>query len=106
MIGAGPRRASAAIAAKDPKNPPAGFRWFELLERSEGYVAYALRSDDVVAEATRLRAADLDASDVVAIDRHSLLWQGGEARRDDGGDGDQGQKRGSFHGALQWFDRP
>jgi catechol 2,3-dioxygenase-like lactoylglutathione lyase family enzyme len=50
------------IAFKEPDRPQP-HRWWSLLTRGEGTVDFALRSDDLVADATRLREAGLVAPD-------------------------------------------
>lgn len=50
------------IAFKEPDRPQP-HRWWSLLARGEGTVDFALRSDDLAADATRLREAGLDAPD-------------------------------------------
>jgi hypothetical protein len=51
------------IALKDKGQPTEAHRWFAKLKGGEGYVAYALLSDDVAADAERLRAHSLEAAE-------------------------------------------
>lgn len=48
------------IAFKEPDRPQ-GHRWWPLLARGEGTVDFALRANDLAAEAARLRQAGIDA---------------------------------------------
>ena len=50
------------IAFKEPDRPQP-HRWWSLLARGEGTVDFALRSDDLATDASRLREAGLDAPD-------------------------------------------